>query len=279
MAINNKSINRKRKEELNRFQSKIGIRFKNPGLLDTALSHKSYVNEADKDLENNEKLEFLGDAFLGLVISDYLFNQNLYFLEGSLARIKSYVVSESALYRVGQKIEIHQYLLIGRGEEKSGGRYRKALISDSVEAFIAAYYLDTGYKQARKLVERLFHDEIIKVEQNRHEKDYKSILQELVQKRFKSIPLYSVVSTEGPEHKRKFYVKVTVKKKSYGPGTGASKKQAEQHAAGIALGTLKKMRRLRDPAIESIGEENVNKEKVSRLVKSGKRTRHSRQDA
>ena len=253
--VSNKSINKSRKEELARFQAQIGIRFRNLVLLNTALSHKSYVNESENDLENNEKLEFLGDAFLGFVISDYLYNQNLYFREGTLARIKSYVVSESALYRVGQKINIHKYLLIGRGEEKSGGRFRKALISDSVEALLGAYYLDAGYRQSRKLVEKLFHAEILKVEQNRHEKDYKSILQELVQKKFKSIPQYSVVNTEGPEHKRKFFVKVTVRKKSYGPGIGASKKQAEQNAAGIALGTLKKMRRLKDPAIESIDEE------------------------
>ena len=188
MVSNKKGLSKKRKEELNRFQGKIGIRFKSLDLLETALSHKSYVNEADKGLENNEKLEFLGDALLGFVISDYLYNQNLYFREGTLARIKSYVVSESALYRVGQKININQYLLIGRGEEKSGGRYRKALISDGVEALIGAYFIDIGYKQSRKLVERLFRDEIIKVEQNKHEKDFKSILQELVQKRFKSIP-------------------------------------------------------------------------------------------
>ena len=275
----NKSINKERKEQLARFQGIIGIRFKNLGLLDTALSHKSYINESDSNLENNEKLEFLGDAFLGFVISDYLYNQNLYFREGTLARIKSYVVSESSLHRVGKKINIQKYLLIGKGEEKSGGRYRKALISDSVEAMLGAYYLDAGYKQARKLVERLFQDEIIKVEQNRHEKDYKSILQELVQKKFKSMPQYSIVNTEGPEHKRKFYVKVRVKKKSYGPGIGASKKEAEQNAAGIALNTLKKMRRLKDPAIESIDESNINKKKVSGFVKSGKRAGHSRQDA
>jgi ribonuclease-3 len=274
-----KNIDRKRKEKLAQFQRNIGIRFKNLGLLDTALSHKSYVNESDSNLENNEKLEFLGDAFLGFVISDYLFNQNLYFREGTLARIKSYVVSESALYRVGQNINIHKFLLIGKGEEKSGGRYRKALISDSVEAVLGAYYLDAGYKQARKLVERLFHDEILKVEQNRHEKDYKSILQELVQKKFKSIPQYSVVNTEGPEHKRKFFVEVTFKKKSYGPGIGTSKKQAEQNAACIALGTMKKMRRLKDPAIEMIDETILNNKKVSKLVKSSKRARHSRQDA
>lgn len=243
-------LTRERKDELDRFQRKVGIRFKCPGLLNTALSHKSYVNEADADLENNEKLEFLGDALLGLVISDYLYNQNIYYREGSLARIKSYVVSEPALYRVGKKINIQTHLLIGKGEEKSGGRYRKALISDSVEALIGAYYIDNGYKHARKLVEKLFYDEIIKVEQNRHVKDYKSILQELVQKRYGTVPQYSIVNTEGPEHKRTFFVNVIVKKKTYGPGTGSSKKQAEQKAAGMALGVLKKMRRLRDPAIE-----------------------------
>lgn len=245
-------IAKERKDALDRFQRKLGIRFKCPGLLNTALSHKSYVNEVNADLENNEKLEFLGDAFLGLVISDYLYNQNIYFREGSLARIKSYVVSEPALYRVGQKINIQTHLLIGKGEEKSGGRFRRALISDSVEALIGAYYIDNGYKHARKLVEKLFYDEIIKVEQNRHVKDYKSILQELVQKRYGTVPQYSIVNTEGPEHKRTFFVNVTVGKKTYGPGTGLSKKQAEQKAAGMALGELKKMRRLRDPAIEKI---------------------------
>lgn len=245
-------ITKERKDALDRFQRKLGIRFKCPGLLNTALSHKSYVNEVNADLENNESLKFLGDAFLGLVISDYLYNQNIYFREGSLARIKSYVVSEPALYRVGQKINIQTHLLIGKGEEKSGGRFRRALISDSVEALIGAYYIDNGYKHARKFVEKLFYDEIIKVEQNRHVKDYKSILQELVQQRYGTVPQYSTVNTEGPEHKRTFFINVTVRKKTYGPGTGSSKKQAEQKAAGMALGELKKMKRLRDPAIEKI---------------------------
>lgn len=151
-------LTRERKDELDRFQREVGIRFKCLGLLNTALSHKSYVNEADADLENNEKLEFLGDALLGLVISDYLYNQNIYYREGSLARIKSYVVSEPALYRVGQKINIQTHLLIGKGEEKSGGRYRKALISDSVEAFIGAYYIDNGYKHARNNEAQYTHD-------------------------------------------------------------------------------------------------------------------------
>jgi len=280
MKRSNKVISRKRKEKLSEFQKRIGIRFKTLELLNTALSHKSYVNETDKDLEDNEKLEFLGDAFLGLIISDCLYNQNLYFKEGSLARIKSYVVSETTLHRIGQEINIKDYLLIGKGEEKTGGRYRRALISDSVEALIGAYYLDNGYKQARKLVEKLFYKEIIKVENNRHEKDYKSILQELSQKRFKMVPEYHVINTEGPDHKRRFFVNVTVKKEIYGPGIGESKKQAEQHAARIAMHGLKKWKRLRDHTIEEIkGIKLKNEVKIKKFARDGKRSKDSSKDA
>jgi len=280
MKRSNKVISRKRREKLIEFQKSIGIRFKTLELLNTALSHKSYVNETDKDLEDNEKLEFLGDAFLGLIISDCLYNQNLYFKEGSLARIKSYVVSETTLHGIGQEINIKDYLLIGKGEEKTGGRYRRALISDSVEALIGAYYLDNGYKQARKLVEKLFYKEIIKVENNRHEKDYKSILQELSQKRFKMVPEYHVINTEGPDHKRRFFVNVTVKKEIYGPGIGESKKQAEQHAARIAMHGLKKWKRLRDHTIEEIkGIKLKNEVKIKKFARDGKRSKDSSKDA
>ena len=277
MKRNNQHISSKRKAELTRLQKRLGIRFKNIHLLNTALSHKSYVNETDADLENNEKLEFLGDAFLGLIVSDYLYNQNLYFREGSLARIKSYVVSEPTLHRVGQQINIHDYLLIGRGEEKTGGRYRRALIGDSVEALIGAYYLDSGYKQACKLVERLFHGEIIKVEKNRHEKDYKSILQELVQKRFKTVPQYTVINTEGPDHQRKFFVNVSLRKEIYGPGVGKSKKQAEQNAAYIALKSLKSKRRFRDSSIEIV-QHNEKEVRTKRFVRRGKRAKNRSTD-
>jgi len=235
-------IIKSRRQNLIRFQKNLGIRFKSLGLLNTALSHKSYVNETDGVSENYEKLEFLGDAFLGLVISDCLYRRSLDSREGSLARIKSYVVSEQTLHRIGQEINIQRYLLIGKGEEKSGGRHRKGLIGDSVEALIGAFYVDSGYRQARRLVERLFFKEIIVVEKNLHEKDYKSILQEYVQKRFKTVPVYSVIKTKGPDHKRTFFVQVTVKKQTFGPGIGKNKKQAEQNAAGFALSALKKKR-------------------------------------
>jgi len=277
MKRNNQHISSKRKAELTRLQKRLGIRFKNIHLLNTALSHKSYVNETDADLENNEKLEFLGDAFLGLIVSDYLYNQNLYFREGSLARIKSYVVSEPTRHRVGQQINIHVYLLIGRGEEKTGGRYRRALIGDSVEALIGAYYLDSGYKQACKLVERLFHGEIIKVEKNRHEKDYKSILQEFVQKVFKIVPQYTVINTEGPDHQRKFFVNVSLKKDTYGPGVGKSKKQAEQSAAYIALTSLKRKKRFRDPSIENV-QHNDEEKRKKRFVRGSKRAKNRSTD-
>ncbi len=273
MKNNNQHICSKRKDELAKLQKQLGIRFKNVDLLNTALSHKSYVNESGSDLENNEKLEFLGDAFLGLIVSDYLYNQNLYFREGSLARIKSYVVSEATLHRVGQEITIHDYLLIGRGEEKTGGRYRRALIGDSVEALIGAYFLDSGYKQARKLVERLFLKEIIKVEKNRHEKDYKSILQELVQKKFKTVPQYTVINTEGPDHRRKFFINVLLKKDTYGPGVGKSKKQAEQNAAHIALKSLKSKKRFRDPSIENV-QYNDKEVRKKRFVRRSKRAKN-----
>lgn len=250
MRRSNKTISKERRRDLAGFQRSLRIRFGNLEILNTALSHKSYVNESEGDLENYEKLEFLGDSFLGLVVSDYLYNQEMYLKEGTLARIKSYVVSESTLHRVGKAINIQKYLLLGKGEEKSGGRNRKALIGDCIEALIGAYYLDAGFDKARSLVERLFSVEIENVEKNRHVKDYKSILQEYTQKRYKVIPQYTVVNTEGPDHKRRFYVNVTVKKRTYGPGVGESKKQAEQNAASLALGELLTHKRLRDPNIE-----------------------------
>ena len=274
MRGSNKNISKKRRQELVEFQRSLGIRFRNLAILNTALSHKSYVNELEGDLENYEKLEFLGDSFLGLVVSDYLYNQEIYLKEGTLARIKSYVVSESTLYSVGKTINIQKYLLLGKGEEKSGGRHRKALIGDSIEALIGAYYIDGGFSKARKLVEWLFAGEIENVEKNRHVKDYKSILQEYAQKRYKVIPHYTIINTEGPDHKRKFYVNVTVGKRTYGPGIGESKKQAEQNAASMALGDLLTHKRLRDPNIErSVKHRQTKSLKTKGLKTRGRQTK------
>jgi len=270
----NSQITKERKKELISFQKILGIRFKRLELLNTALAHKSYVNESGLDIENNEKLEFLGDAFLGFIISNFLYNQRLYSKEGSLARIKSYVVSEPTLYRVGKKLNIQQYLLLGKGEEKSGGRERQALISDAVEAVIGAYFLDSGYKKAKKFVEKLFYEEILRVEKDQHEKDYKSILQELTQKRYRELPEYSVIDMEGPEHRKKFYVNVRIKKRVYGPGVGVSKKEAEQKAAYIALKNLKSSSSLSDTGIE-----RIIKSQDSESAGTGKGSRNNGENA
>ncbi len=279
MKKTKKGLSKERIQALLEFQKSLNIRFRDLTLFNTALSHKSYVNESPAELENNEKLEFLGDSFLGLVISAALYNQNIYFREGTLARIKSYVVSEQLLYKIGKEINIQNYILIGRGEEKTGGRQRKALISDCVEAIIGAYYLDAGYRSAKALVQRLFYKEIIEVEKNRHEKDYKSILQEYSQKRFKVVPQYSVVSTEGPDHKRQFYINVSIRKRSYGPGTGGSKKTAEQMAARIALRHLMKLKGVRDTGIEKTRHDWPEGKGGSSGLRKGKRSAHSSQDA
>jgi ribonuclease-3 len=277
----NRGLSKERLQALMDFQKSLGIRFKDIALLETALSHKSFVNESPTDLENNEKLEFLGDAYLGLIVSAVLYNQNLYFKEGTLARIKSYVVSEPTLYRIGKEINIQKYILIGKGEEKTGGRNRKALISDCVEAVIGAYYLDAGYRGAKKMVQRLFYKEIIEVEKNRHEKDYKSILQELSQKRYRIVPQYSVVNTRGPDHNRRFYVNVNVRKRSYGPGVGSSKKEAEQMAAGIALRHLLKLKGLRDTGIERTESDRDPSQRKGNVhgFRRGKRAGRSRSNA
>jgi ribonuclease-3 len=261
------------------FQKSLGVRFRYLELLNTALSHKSYVHETQGVSEDYEKMEFLGDSFLGLIISDCLYERNLDSTEGFLARTKSYVVSEQTLHRVGQGIGIQRYLLIGKGEEKSGGRNRKGLIGDSVEALIGAYYLDSGYKKARKLVEKLFLKEIIDVEKDRHEKDYKSILQEYVQKRFKTVPEYTVVNTEGPDHRRTFFVNVSIRKNTFGPGVGNNKKEAEQNAAEKALAALRKRRPHTGSVRGGQGMKNTGEGKRKRVVRSHKRPRSSGKNA
>lgn len=216
------------------------MRFRNQGFLNLAFSHRSYSNECAEDIDNNEKLEFLGDSVLGLVVSDYLFRILPDKLEGDLARIKSFVVSEDSLEIIAKALKIDNYILIGKGEEYSGGRSKKALLADALEAIIGAYYLDSGFKQAKEFVLHHIVPEINKVLENKHKKDYKTLLQEYVQKNYKSYPKYSLVKKTGPDHNRIFWIEVVVKGRTYGPGQGKNKKEAEQNAAAIAYQALAK---------------------------------------
>ena len=214
------------------------IRFKNLDLLNLALSHRSYANENKIESYNNERLEFLGDSVLGLVVAEYLFLTQRGKPEGYLAMVKSHVVSEDSLASAAREITLENYILIGRGEEMSGGRTNKAILSDTLEALFGAYYLDSGLGGIRKLILKCLESEITKVLNDEHAKDYKTLLQELAQKRFKNYPLYEVAKSSGPEHRQKFWVKVQVGNREYGPGQGNTKKEAEKAAAKLAYEKL-----------------------------------------
>ncbi len=223
-----------RQKELLRFQKKIGLKFKKIELLDLAFCHRSFVNETSEMIDNNERLEFLGDSVLGLVVADHLFRLLIDRPEGELARIKSHVVSEDSLVTVALQIGIDSIVRVGRGEELSGGRQKKALLSDSMEALIGAWYLDAGYNRASRFVLRCFKDLIESVIEDRHKKNYKTLLQEFAQKHYRSCPEYILDKKTGPDHRQTFWITVLVNEVSYGPSSGTSKKSAEQKVAQIA---------------------------------------------
>lgn len=223
-----------RKKLLKEFEKSSGVRFKNEALLNLAFSHRSYSNESTDHRENNERLEFLGDSVLGLVVSSYLFHVLADRPEGDLAKIKSFVVSEDILSSIARTLGIDQLLLIGKGEENSGGRTKKALLADALEAVIGAYYLDAGFLDAQTFVLKLLVPEINNVLEDKHKKDYKTLLQEFVQKTHKSYPRYVLVDKTGPDHDKTFFMEVQVNGVTLGSGSGKNKKEAEQEAAGVA---------------------------------------------
>ena len=232
------TISRERKKELDLFEKQAAVRFRSRELLNLAFSHRSFANESSGAqatgpvrTDNNEKLEFLGDAVLGLVVSETLFASLAGRTEGEMARVKSVVVSEASLARIAQQLGIQNYILIGRGEENSGGRSKRAILADATEALIGALYLDGGFAAASRFVRRLFEPEISAVLENRHQRDFKTLLQELVQKRYKTYPRYNLVQKSGPDHDRTFHVRVVIDRREYGEGAGKNKKEAEQNAA------------------------------------------------
>lgn len=227
-------VSSKRRNDLRLFEKQAGIRFKRLDLLNLAFIHRSYANEYSQKIDNNEKLEFLGDSVLGMVTADYLYNILPDKMEGYLAKVKSFVVSEDSLDFLARSINVDLYLLIGKGEENSGGRMKKAILADCMEAIIGAFYLDTGYREVSKFVLKHLVPEIEKVLENRHKKDYKTLLQEYVQKNFHVYPKYSLVKKSGPDHDKTFWIEVTVNDKTFGPGEGKNKKEAEQSAAAKA---------------------------------------------
>ena len=229
---NTYSISKDRKKSLLDFCKSVKISFKHLELLDQAFHHRSASNEFKK-MQNNERLEFLGDSVLGMVTASYLFN-NYDNAEGDLAKIKSVVVSEKVLSEIALKLNIQNLLVLGHGEEKSGGSHKPAILADCMEAIIGAYFLESVYQPVEKYILSFIVPQIEKVF-NGGMKDYKTLLQEEFQKTSKMCPKYELISTKGPEHAQIFSVVVHLGEKTFGPCTGNSKKQAEQEAAKLAL--------------------------------------------
>jgi len=225
-------LTKERKHKLSEFCNRVGIKFKKIELLDQAFHHRSLTNEAH-GVKNNERLEFLGDSVLGMVTAAYLYT-NLDNPEGDLAKIKSAVVSEKALAPVALRFGIDKLLLLGHGEELTGGRTKPAILADCMEAIIGAYYLDSGYKAAEKYVLSFIAPAIADTF-SQGTKDFKTQLQEKFQKKTKQCPRYELISKTGPDHDQTFKVSVHLGDKVYGPVTAKSKKEAEQLAAKLAL--------------------------------------------
>jgi ribonuclease III len=232
------ALSRDRKALLAAFQARAGIRFRSPELLNLSFTHRSCGNEDPSRSQNNERLEFLGDAVLGLVAASCLYGTLSDRSEGELARVKSYVVSEEVLSEISKSLGIDEFLLVGKGEEQSGGRAKKAILADAMEAVIGAYYLDAGFDPCFKFVRRLVEPEIGKVLQNRHHKDYKTTLQEYAQKYHRTYPEYRLVKKSGPDHDRTFWVSCEVAGSEYGPASGKNKKEAEQGSAKAAYDAI-----------------------------------------
>lgn len=225
---------RERKDAMAAFQKSLGYRFKDPELLTRALTHRSFVNEDASSQGNNERLEFLGDAVLGVATAAYLFSTLGDRPEGDLARIKSFVVSEDTLSDIALSLSVDGLLLIGKGEERSGGRAKKAILADALEAVFGAAYLDGGFDKAKALVLRFIVPEVDKVLSDRHRKDYKTLLQEYAQKYHRVYPAYALAKKSGPDHDRTYWMNCALLGKTYGPASGKTKKDAEQAAAALA---------------------------------------------
>lgn len=232
------SIPEDRLKELLLFQNNLNIKFDNISLLENALTHSSYANEAKiENVKDNERLEFLGDSILSLIVSEYLY-ENIPGNEGAYTKTRSVVVSEDTLSKIARKIEIDKFILVGKGEQQQGGRNKNAILADCMEAVIASIYLDKGFQVAKKFVLNFMINEINLVLSNLSKKDYKTILQEYVQKKYKIVPNYDLVEIQGPEHNQIFYYEVSFKNQKFGPGCGHNKKEAEQNAAKEALISL-----------------------------------------
>ena len=227
-------INRRISSNIELFEQKINYEFKNKEYILEALTHSSYSNE-NKNYPFNERLEFLGDSVLSIVISDYLFKKETKLPEGELTKIRANIVCEESLSEVSKNIHLGKYMLLGKGEEATGGRERISILADALEAVIAAIYLDGGIKCAREFIltnmEKIINDSI----KGKILRDYKTCLQEVLQSNGENNIWYKLIEEKGPDHNKRFVMEVGINDTVLGVGEGKSKKDAEQVAAKCAL--------------------------------------------
>lgn len=217
----------------------MGYAFKNKALLENALQHSSYANEhRGGGMRSNERLEFLGDAVLGVVTADYLFRKHPDLPEGDLTRLRAALVCEDSLHEVAQSLELGRHLKLGRGEEQGGGRRRPSILADATESVFAAVYLDGGMEAASELIHRVLLDKGREEAVEERRRDFKTELQELVQRKSGSTLGYRLVGSTGPDHAKVFETAVLLNGEVFSTGMGHSKKEAEQAAAGAALEKL-----------------------------------------
>ena len=229
-----------RKGELLALAQRLGVTFHDIGLLHTALIHTSYANEAQGRVAHNERLEFLGDAVLELASSTYLYTHFPRLPEGELTKTRASIVCSAALAKIAARLGLGEYLLLGHGEEMSGGRARTTNLEDAFEAVLGAIYLDQGWETARDYALRQLAPEFDQVRHGENLQDYKTLLQELVQKTPGSTIAYELLEATGPDHAKHYRYAVVINGKTCGEGEGSSKKEAEQQAARMALARQKK---------------------------------------
>ena len=219
-------------------EERLGYQFKNRALLENALTHSSYANEhRETGITSNERLEFLGDSVLGMVVADHLYREHPQMPEGELTRTRAALVCEGSLVEVARALELGRYLRLGKGEDAGGGRERPSILADATEAVLAAIYLDGGIAPARRAIRVLI---LGNEEEMSASRDYKTALQELVQRENGQKLTYRLVGEEGPDHAKRFSVEVELNGKTVGAGEGRTKKAAEQNAARAAIDALKK---------------------------------------
>lgn len=222
------------KENIDKFEEVIGYKFNNRECILEALTHSSYSNE-NKKFKYNERMEFLGDSVLGLVISDHIFKKETGVPEGELTKLRANIVCEESLSEAANEINLGIYMLLGKGEEATGGRYRMSILADAFEAVIAAIYLDGGLEPARVFILKYMEGIICDSRKGKIFRDYKTHLQEVLQGKGESNIWYRLVDEKGPDHNKRFIMEVGINERVLGVGEGKSKKEAEQIAAKKAL--------------------------------------------